>query len=64
MVVRALANPANDELGTDEIVDWAHEAGFPQKGAVRYRANLDKLGTLLLTGHFGDNEIKTVVLTK
>lgn len=64
LVVRALARPASDEIGTEEIASWAFEAGFDEKHAIRYGAALDQIGTLLLSGHFGEREIQTVVLTK
>ena len=64
LIVRSLAYPAADELGTDVISGWAYEAGFEEKKALHYEAGLDKIGTLLLTGHFGEREIHSVVFTK
>jgi hypothetical protein len=64
LVVRTLARPASDELGTEKITSWAFDAGFQEKDAIRYEADLDQIGTLMLTGHFGEREIQTVVLRK
>ena len=64
LVVRSLARPASDELGTAKITGWAFEAGFQEKNAITYEAGLNHVGTLILTRHFGEREIQTVVLTK
>lgn len=64
LVLRALARPAVDELGTDAIAKWAFDAGFEEGNAIHYEADLDRVGTLLQTGHFGKREIKAVILTK
>lgn len=64
LVVRSLAHPAVDELGTEEIAGWAFDAGFTDRNVVRYEAALENVGTLLLKGHFGEREIQTLVLTK
>lgn len=64
LVVRSLARPASDEIGTEKITAWAFEAGFDERNALHYEAALEQMGTLLLSGHFGDREIQTVVLTK
>jgi SAM-dependent methyltransferase len=64
LVVRSLARPAADELGTEEIAGWAFDAGFIDRNVVRYEAALESAGSLLLTGHFGEREIQTLVLTK
>jgi hypothetical protein len=63
LIIRALSRPAADELGTDQIAEWAYTAGFPEQ-SVRYMADLDSLGALMLTGHFGEREIQTIVLSK
>ncbi len=64
LVLRALARPATDELGTDEIAGWAFDASFQEKDAIHYEAALNQVGTLIQSGHFGEREIKTLVLTK
>ena len=64
LVIRSLARPAAAEIGTDEIASWAYEAGFEERHAIRYEAALHKMGSLLVSGHFGDREIQTVVLKK
>lgn len=64
LVLRSLARPSANELGTEEIASWAFDAGFTDRNVVRYEAALGQVGTLLLTGHFGEREIQTLVLTK
>lgn len=64
VIIRGFAQPGTNELGTKEIAGWAFEAGFQEKGAIRLEASLDSVGGLLLTGHFGEREIETIVLTK
>ncbi len=64
LIVRSLARPASDEIGTDQITGWAFEAGFQERDAICYEANLEQIGTLILTGHFGEREIQTVILKK
>ncbi len=64
LIVRSLARPASDELGTRQLTDWAFAAGFPEKLAIAYQPILRKLGTLPVAGHFGTREVSTVVLAK
>ncbi|MCA9324561.1 hypothetical protein KDA23_00625 [Candidatus Saccharibacteria bacterium] len=64
LVIRALARPAVDEIGTDDLAGWAYEAGFPEKNTLLYEADLSNIGSILLGGHFGEREIRTAVLTK
>jgi hypothetical protein len=64
LVIRSLARPANDEIGTEEVASWAFEAGFSDKNVIRYTAALESPGVLLRTGHFGKSEIQTLILTK
>lgn len=64
LIVRSFARPASDELGTDEIVGWAFNAGFAERDAVHLEAAQGQVGALLLGGHLGGREMKTVVLTK
>ena len=64
LLVRSLAKPSEVEIGTQQIVDWAIKSGFPEKSAIRYEADLESYGSLLISGHFGKREIKTVILTK
>lgn len=64
LLVRSLARPASTEIGTDTITGWAFDAGFQERDAIRYEAELNQFGSLLLTGHFGTREIQTVILTK
>lgn len=63
-IVRSLAQPSSDELGTQAITNWAFEAGFPESGAIYHKAPLTGLGSLLLSGHFGERAIAAAVLTK
>lgn len=64
LVIRSLARPAEAEIGTDEIVAWALNAGFEESSVIRYEAALEKPGVLIASGHFGDRAIQTAVLRK
>ena len=64
LVIRSLAQPAEAEMGTEEIASWAYDAGFEESTAIKYEAALDKIGSLLVGGHFGDREIQTIILRK
>lgn len=64
LVIRALARPAADELGTKEIESWAYESGFQENKATYFSASIDQIGSILQSGHYGDHEIATVVLSK
>lgn len=64
LLIRSLAHPAMDEIGTNQITEWAFEAGFPEDKAFHYEAKMHQLSTLVLEGHFSDRDIKTVILTK
>jgi len=64
LVIRSLSRPAEDEIGTNTIAGWAYEAGFQEKDAIHYDADLNNPGTLIVSGHFGEREIQTVILKK
>jgi hypothetical protein len=64
LVLRALSRPAAAELGTDEIAGWAYEAGFNEKDAISFDSDLMQIGSLLLSGHYGEREVRTKVLKK
>ncbi len=64
LLVRSLAHPASDEIGTDMVTSWAFEAGFDERNTKEFDADIELIGSLLLTGHFGERAIKTVVIEK
>lgn len=65
LVVRSLARPAEAEIGTEEIVSWALEAGFDERNAVRHETR-PGLGALHGTagGHVSKRAMLTVILGK
>lgn len=62
LVIRSLAGPTIDELGTEEISGWAFDNGFANRNVVHYEAT--HAGSLALAGHLGEREIQTLVLAK
>lgn len=62
LVVRSYAQPAADELGTEQIIDWAYDSGFPENG-VQFSATYQSLGHTVQTGR-QSREMKAVVLTR
>jgi hypothetical protein len=64
LIIRSLAQPSENEIGTNDITAWAFGAGFEERNSLRYEAALTELGPLLMSGHFGERAIETVVLTK
>ena len=64
LIIRSLARPAADEIGTDQIAGWAYDGGFQEGTFIQYSAVHRSLGTMILTGHYEDRDIKTLVLAK
>jgi hypothetical protein len=62
LVVRSVAKPSGEELGTDQIIDWAYESGFSENG-VKFSATYKSIGHFLRTGH-ATRQMKSVVLTR
>lgn len=64
-VIRALARPAADEIGADQIADWAFESGFEQGDMYEYPAHTHfNLGGALVTGSSPIRDVKTLLLSK
>lgn len=64
LVIRSLAQPGADEIGTKRIAEWAFEAGFSESSTKQFEAHLLNVGSLMMTGHFGERAIQTLVITK
>jgi len=62
LIVRSVAKPSSNEIGTDQITDWAYESGFPENG-VQFSSTYQSLGHLILTG-IDRRLMKSVVLTR
>jgi len=63
-VIRAFAKPSSTEIGTDQIADWAFEAGFEEKEVLEYYSAIHSPGAAILRPQAGVREIKTIILTK
>jgi hypothetical protein len=44
LMVRGLARPTIGEIEVKQMVEWALEAGFQERDAVRYEADIDNVG--------------------
>lgn len=63
-IIRAFAKPSADEIGTDEIAEWAFEAGFKEQTALDYEASAHSVGAAVLKPQEIERAIKTLVLAK
>jgi hypothetical protein len=64
LVLRSMAFPLPNEIGTDEMVEWAVAAGFQKKNMVAFDGNSRSIGSQILSRHYGERETRTVVLEK
>jgi hypothetical protein len=63
-IIRAFAKPSIEEIGTDEIAEWAFEAGFKEQTALEYEGEVHSVGAALLRAQAAERTLKTIVLAK
>jgi hypothetical protein len=64
LIVRGLAFPAADEVGTDQMADWAHESGFDPKRTLLFSPTLAKSVALMTRGRNDNRSVKSAIFHK